>query len=402
MESTGNFPCDPPRRAPLRLHVPPAGWLMALLAVAIVSVSIVHNVNFLRLLFAMILVVLTVGGWRGRRQLEGLTVRRFAPPMTAVGSSAVCILEVANRRRNSAYGLSVRDQVDPAPATRFRWIRLPTLGPGNAATCRYEFLARTRGEYRFGPARLKTAFPFGFVEWILPAPDAAASEPMVVHPPIGALRLDARRQVGLTSAGGGRGAASLLEGVDEVRCVRDYRAGDPPKLIHWRSTARRGDFVVRELEPPATGNLLVVVDLAAATAGPLVETVLSFAATLAFEVCRDGRLELTLLVAGREPSAVRGAARPRRLAAYLRPLAIARPSSDPSVLRDSLRLLRNSDVRDRQLWFVSASASPGDAFDRLASAGLRRCSSRRILSASAGELDPIWSPPEQGAPSPPA
>jgi uncharacterized protein (DUF58 family) len=366
---------------------------MAFLAVAIVGVSVVHNVNFLRLLFAMILVVLTVGGWRGRRQLDELTVRRIAPPMTAVGRAAVCVLEVASRRRRSAYGVSVRDHVEPAPASRCRWIRLPTIAPGGSTTCRYDFLARTRGEFHFGPARLKTAFPFGFVEWILAAPDSTASEPLVVHPPFGALRLSARRQLGLTSPGAGRGAAALMEGVDEIRCVRDYRAGDPPKLIHWRSTARRGDFVVRELEPPATGNLLVVVDLAAAPADPLVETVLSFAATLAFEVCRGGRLELTMLVAGREPSAVRGAARPQRLPAYLRPLAIARASSDPNALPDALRLLRNSDVRDRQLWFVSAAAPPADASDRLASAGLRRCSSRRILDASAGDLDSVWTPP---------
>jgi uncharacterized protein (DUF58 family) len=34
----------------------------------------------------------------------------------------------------------------------------------------------------------------------------------------------------------------------DVRSVRSYVAGDPARLVHWRSTARRGELMVRELE----------------------------------------------------------------------------------------------------------------------------------------------------------
>lgn len=48
---------------------------------------------------------------------------------------------------------------------------------------------------------------------------------------------------------------------DLVRSVRPYVGGDPPQLVHWPSTARLGQLVVRELEPPVPVGQAVVVDL---------------------------------------------------------------------------------------------------------------------------------------------
>ena len=48
---------------------------------------------------------------------------------------------------------------------------------------------------------------------------------------------------------------------EAVRSVRPYVTGDPSHLVHWPSTARVGSLVVRELEPPATRGIAVVVDL---------------------------------------------------------------------------------------------------------------------------------------------
>ena len=44
----------------------------------------------------------------------------------------------------------------------------------------------------------------------------------------------------------------------ELFGVREYRAGDPLRRIHWRSSARLGELVVREYEPPGAdgGDLL--------------------------------------------------------------------------------------------------------------------------------------------------
>jgi uncharacterized protein (DUF58 family) len=48
---------------------------------------------------------------------------------------------------------------------------------------------------------------------------------------------------------------------DVVRGVRDYVPGDPVRRVHWLSSARRGDLVVKEVEDPAAPRLIVALDL---------------------------------------------------------------------------------------------------------------------------------------------
>jgi uncharacterized protein (DUF58 family) len=50
---------------------------------------------------------------------------------------------------------------------------------------------------------------------------------------------------------------------DTVRAVRPYVPGDPARLVHWPTSARRGELVVREHEPPPTVGVALVVDLSA-------------------------------------------------------------------------------------------------------------------------------------------
>jgi uncharacterized protein (DUF58 family) len=48
---------------------------------------------------------------------------------------------------------------------------------------------------------------------------------------------------------------------DAVRAVRPYVAGDPARLVHWPTSARRGELVVREQEPAVNAGVAIVVDL---------------------------------------------------------------------------------------------------------------------------------------------
>jgi uncharacterized protein (DUF58 family) len=63
------------------------------------------------------------------------------------------------------------------------------------------------------------------------------------------------------------GAATALAsrpaspGGDAVRAVRPYAPGDAARLVHWPTSARTGELVVRELEPPAITGIAIVVDL---------------------------------------------------------------------------------------------------------------------------------------------
>ncbi len=86
-------------------------------------------------------------------------------------------------------------------------------------------------------------------------------------------------------AASGAASRSPYTAVDAVRSVRPLVSGDPARHIHWASTARRGELVVRDFEPPAVLGLAIQVDLrsddngaveqAAARARGLAEAVLA-------------------------------------------------------------------------------------------------------------------------------
>ena len=64
--------------------------------------------------------------------------------------------------------------------------------------------------------------------------------------------------------------------------------------MHWRSSARTGKFVVRQLEPPHNRDAAILLDLWAAQTAlnaeelDNVELAISFAATVLTDLCRQG------------------------------------------------------------------------------------------------------------------
>ena len=103
-------------------------------------------------------------------------------------------------------------------------------------------------------------------------------------------------------------AASALAaraGGEAVRTLREYVAGDAAKLIHWPSTARRGELVVKELEEPDRPGLVLRVELGSDP--DQAEVVAGRAMGAALGALRAG-LEVTLLTAeadGRRAGRVR-------------------------------------------------------------------------------------------------
>ncbi len=95
----------------------------------------------------------------------------------------------------------------------------------------------------------------------------------------------------------GEGAPRPAAVGDIVRGVRDYVPGDPVRRVHWPSSARRGDLVVKEVEEPGAPRLVVALDLGGGAAAG--ELAAARAAWYAYEALRRG-YEVVLATA--EPS----------------------------------------------------------------------------------------------------
>jgi uncharacterized protein (DUF58 family) len=86
----------------------------------------------------------------------------------------------------------------------------------------------------------------------------------------------------------------------EMFGVREYRPGDPLRRIHWRSSARHGELVVREYEPPGVQTLGIFCDPAPAT-GEVADQIARLAASEAWDCIREGG-RVVLWAPGQEPS----------------------------------------------------------------------------------------------------
>lgn len=86
----------------------------------------------------------------------------------------------------------------------------------------------------------------------------------------------------------------------ELFGVREYRPGDSLRRIHWRSSARRGELIVREYEPPGARVLNIVVDSAPPTVAAA-DQVARIAASEAWDCIREGG-RVKLMAPGVEPT----------------------------------------------------------------------------------------------------
>ena len=155
-------------------------------------------------------------------------------------------------------------------------------------TVEYPLLGRARGHYRTGPLMVRTTDPFGLVR--LDRTFTATSE-VVVTPQV--------HDLGRASGGGSGGSAGEAQprrlgvsGTDDV-LVREYRQGDDVRRIHWRSTARSGELMVRREEQAVDPTTTVLVDTrASAHAGRGVhhslEWAVSAVASVGLRLLEDG------------------------------------------------------------------------------------------------------------------
>jgi uncharacterized protein (DUF58 family) len=152
----------------------------------------------------------------------------------------------------------------------------------------YPLLGRVRGRFATGPLRVRTTDPFGLVR--LDRQFVATTEVMVT-PQI--VPLPAIRTVGgAGSTGEARPHRIGVIGQDDV-LVREYRQGDDVRRIHWRSTARRDELMVRREEQAWDPSASIVLDSrASAHAGRgmynSIEWAISAAASIALHFLDDG------------------------------------------------------------------------------------------------------------------
>jgi uncharacterized protein (DUF58 family) len=175
--------------------------------------------------------------------------------------------------------------------------------------------------------RISSRFPLGIGER---GHVVDGESDLLVHPAIGRLLPGWKRRERDLAESASRANARMGIFDDDFHSIREYRAGDSSRAIHWRSSARHGQMMVKEHQQHREAELTVMLDffLTPEFSEVLQETAVSLAATLCVEQTRQSSAgTYRLLIAGKEIQnlEVVGAARFRDAA--LKALATCQPSA---------------------------------------------------------------------------
>ena len=263
-------------------------------------------------------------------------VRRFEPARVTVGDAVLARVTVRNRSRWPAPSCVVVDHLGQLPIEA----RVPLLGGRGSRTVHYPIPTVRRGRYQVGPITVERRDPLALFGRAQPHGQAGA---LWVHPrrhraaplPVGLL-LDYE---GVTTPAAPRGAVTFSS-------LREYVAGDDPRQVHWKSTARTGTLMVREHVDTSQPTIAVLLDACAAVwSDEAFEHAVEVTASIVTAVSRGGR-PVRLQIAGEDHTS--GAT------SMLDRLAAVEPS--PSTSRDALLLLAEQVAPGGALVVVTGDA----------------------------------------------
>ncbi|MGW0764919.1 DUF58 domain-containing protein [Streptomyces sp. NPDC002676] len=214
------------------------------------------------LLAALPLICATVL-YRTRYRVAGS--RRLSPARVPAGSEARVHLAIENVSRVPSGLLMLQDQVPYVLGPRPRFV-LDRVEPRGRREVSYRVRSDLRGRYPLGPLQLRLTDPFGMCELTRSFSDFDTLTVIPRVEPLTPVRFSGEAK----GYGDGRQRSLALAGEDDV-IPRGYRYGDDLRRVHWRSTARYGELMVRREEQPRRSHCTVLLDtrgVAYAGAGP--------------------------------------------------------------------------------------------------------------------------------------
>lgn len=187
--------------------------------------------------------------------------RLISPARVPAGEAASVTVRLKNASRLPTGLLLAEDTVPYSLGARPRFV-LDKIEPAGERGLKYSIQADQRGKYTIGPLNLRVADNFGLVKLgSVAAPPAS----LVVTPAITKLPRTALAGTWL-GEGGTRASTAAAAGEDDV-VPRAYRDGDELRRVHWRSTARHGELMVRREEQRWRNRAVLFLDTRSAGHG---------------------------------------------------------------------------------------------------------------------------------------
>jgi uncharacterized protein (DUF58 family) len=231
------------------------GWLVGGFGVAVIVLGRVFGVLELFVvgaaaiaLVAVALVLVNV------TRLRLAVARQVTPPRVYAGSPSRVELSV----RNDSYRATpVLRLFDPVTGTRGAEVLVGPLEPDDTTRAAYRLPTDKRGIVRIGPLEVVVSDPFGVASSSIVA--APVTE-LTVFPHIDDI-VPVPHTSGYDPHAGAEHPSALGRTGEDFYALRPYVVGDDLRRVHWPSTARRDELMVRQDELPWQGRVTVLLDV---------------------------------------------------------------------------------------------------------------------------------------------
>ena len=335
-------------------------WGYIIIWFVLLGTGMYHQINLILLVAGLAAGPIVGSLFSSAAMLRKLRVTRRVPPYVFAGESLHLDYMLENDRKwNAALALFLEDDLVPLDRTiagstsltpRVFFARVPGR---ERRTVRWQGPSPKRGKYLFRSLELITRFPFGLLER---RETIVRPEHLLVYPTVGQLTRRwhlVRRQASETRRGQRHDRSAQQQ---EYHGLREYRPGDSPRWIHWRTSARIGKPMVKEFEQQNEQDMAVLIDpwLPRSKVTPeqreALEQVIRFAATVCLETCRHLGRRLLLGWTGPTTGVRQGPASVKLLHELLEQLAVMRPATEgtlsalfdalpPATLRESILIV---------------------------------------------------------------
>jgi uncharacterized protein (DUF58 family) len=306
------------------------GWMVLWGALTLLVVGRVVGIAELYVFgaAALLLVVLAVL-WVHLTRLDLEIDRRVHPSRVHAGNQSRVEIWVRNLRNRPTPLLRLLDPISGRDSAE---LLVPPLDWHSAAAASYRLPTERRGVHKIGPLEVIVTDSYGLAR---SATQAAATVEVTVYPRVDAIQ-PVPFTVGHDPLAGSLQPHALGRAGDDFYALRPYVVGDDLRQIHWPSTARHDELLVRQQEQPWQGRTTVVLDVRRAAHDPqTLEVAVSAAASILNANSQRNDLVRMVTTDGMDSGFASGRA---HLEAMLEHLAVVQASSTAS-LRAMLDLL---------------------------------------------------------------
>jgi uncharacterized repeat protein (TIGR01451 family) len=245
-------------------------WFAAVIVLLLVTIH--FGLSLPAYAMYALLGIMLVSRWLTWSWIRSLSALRECNRYSAnVGDTVAVVIALKNSGRLPVAWALLEDLLPrrafvyqpPSLQVQGQRIQLAMFRSRGTHTMFYQLQCNRRGYHQIGPLMVETGDLFGLHRRyrVLTSPHFLLVYPTVV--PLEGFELASRRPIGEV-----RISHRLYEDPTRISGVRRYEAGDPLNRIHWRATARTGQFHSKLFEPSCIVGATILLDFHQAAYDP--------------------------------------------------------------------------------------------------------------------------------------